>query len=524
MNPITILVSPAGYDNVNLVLQQLGGVFANTRQLEESEAHLLQEPSFLGQFQHLFLNCHNMFRGEVPSRMITAIQDFVESGHSLYASDWASEVVEAAFKGRTSFKRDMSETGTVRASVKDPYLARSIGRNISIHFDLGSWHLAERFPASADVYLWDEHQRAIAIGFQAGRGRVVFTSFHHHAQQGDTQTISDEEKAFLQWLVTLPTQHMNIHYAQAALAGYRAADTVTQVVSRIGSDSQTIPLKLGSKSGLGVFVLSWDQEDGLEFSMHYHQGDKVLRVEKSTRPPLTMTVRDPKNEDSIEINRTILADLPSRVEMYPYVFAASIRRDLLGDPDWFARAIVRHIKKTLGESVIGDAKDMVTVDDILAAASNILRGLGYVVSHRSGENEEGESWSGVVAKSQEIESDGFDLQMEAQVIDRTSWREEPDNLAAVFEQFLSHRNGVTEATERLLACLVFSREDTGEILDEYEAYEIAAVPEGWRIVSSDGITLGLGQDIVSAEELAQANHMSVVVYRLENHHPQRKTR
>jgi hypothetical protein len=80
MNPITILVSPPGFDDVNAVLQSLGGTFAVTRNLQDSEIHLLGDQSFLAQFQHLFLNCHRFFRGPLDNRTITAIRHFVENG------------------------------------------------------------------------------------------------------------------------------------------------------------------------------------------------------------------------------------------------------------------------------------------------------------------------------------------------------------------------------------------------------------------------------------------------------------
>ena len=54
-NQPAILISPAGFDDVNAVLQRFGGSFRNARQLQENEMHLLQDANFLSQFQHLFL-------------------------------------------------------------------------------------------------------------------------------------------------------------------------------------------------------------------------------------------------------------------------------------------------------------------------------------------------------------------------------------------------------------------------------------------------------------------------------------
>ena len=516
MTTVSILVSPTGYDNVNLVLQQLGGIFANTRQLDESEAHLMQDLDFLMQFQHLFLNCHAMFQDGLDYRLTEAIRDFVNSGRSLYASDWASNIVEAAFSGRTSFRRDMRETGIVTTRVKDPYLAKSIGRKISIHFDLTNWHLIERFPSSADIYLLDEQNRALAIGFRAELGRVVFTSFHHHAQREGVQVISDEEKKLLRWIVTLPTQHSNILYTQNILAKYRAPNISNQVVSWVGSDSNFIPVKLGAKSGLGIFVLSWDYDKSLEFSIRYRHRGEVVRAEKKSKDsPLVMTVRNPKDEDSIEIHRE---SLDRKEDAFPYVFEAGVRRDLLGDPDWLSLAIARNIRKILDKSdVEQNVKDSITVDAVLKIASTILTALGFEVTHRFNK-EQKEDWSEIVARSLGKEEDSPDLQMEARVIDCTSLKEEPYDYSGMFAELLSPRDGVTEATERIFACLIFSRKGTEglqgdeDIIDKvWPASEI----HGWRAVASDRMTLELSQDIVSVEELAELIQLYIIIYQLQ---------
>src|SRR5438105_7651917 len=153
---------------------------------------------------------------------------------------------------------------------------------------MDGWVLIDKFPASADVYLWDTNGKALAVGFRVGMGRVVFTSFHHHAQQAGQQSVAEE--TLLQWLVTLPTQHGHLRSVGMSLAQYRVTGG-SQVVSRIGRDRQVIPLNLSSKSGLGVFALSWDYDDRVEFSMRFLRRREVAEAEKkSSHPPLVMTV------------------------------------------------------------------------------------------------------------------------------------------------------------------------------------------------------------------------------------------
>ena len=466
MSTPTILISPKGYDDANSVLQWLGGSLANTHQLEDLDWTKLGDVAFLSNFQHLFLNCHQMFDHPVDPTISRAVYDFVHNGGALYASDWASAVVEAAFGGLTAFSRRGGVAGLVQARVSDPYLVQNLGRNTSINFDMGQWDLINKFPASADVYLWDMKRKPLAVGFRVGRGRVIFTSFHHHAQQTGPQSVA--EKALLQWLVTLPTQHRHLLSVGTSLAQYRVTGG-SQVVSRIGGDRQVIPLNLGSKNGLGVFALSWDYDDRVEFSMRFLRRREFAEAEKkSSHPPLVITVRNPKNEDAIEVCRRVLSDSHEELnDAQPYVFAASIRRDLLGDPDWFASAVARHLLASLeGEATLQKAREQLTTDRVQGVIEKILGGLGYAVSHYRGENQEG-SWTEIRAWLQGTEGEVPAIQIETKVVGETITLRETEWLDTVrlFDplQFYPIRGELIPGAERLFVCLAFSRQGEEEL-------------------------------------------------------------
>ena len=87
----------------------------------------------------------------------------------------------------------------------------------------------------------------------------------------------------------------------------------------------------------------------------------VEAEQKSSRPPLVMTVRNPENGDAVEVVLRMLRDSSEgSTKPEPYVFAASIRRDLLGDPDWLASAVIRHLLCSLeGEPTLTNARQAI---------------------------------------------------------------------------------------------------------------------------------------------------------------------
>lgn len=521
MSTPTILVSPIGYDNVGAVLQRLGGSLATTHQLEDTDVLKLRDAAFLSNFQHLFLNCHRMFDDPLDPGIVSAVRDFVNNGGALYASDWASTVVGAAFGGLSAFSKKQGRVGVVQARVSDPYLVQNLGRNISINFDMDGWVLIDKFPASADVYLWDMNRKQLAVGFRAGRGRIVFTSFHHHAQQQNLQSAAEE--TLLQWLVTLPTQHRHLLSVDMQLAQYRATGG-SQVVSRIGNNPQVIPLNLGPKSGLGVFALSWDHDDRVEFSMRFLRRREIAESEKkSSHPPLVMTVRNPKNEDAIEVRRRVLGNSHEEVDhTQPYVFAASIRRDLLGDPDWFASTIARRLLASLkGEPTLGMAQEHFTTERVQGVIETILVGLGYVASlyHRE-EQENG--WTEIRASPEGIESEVPAIQIEVKMLGRTIRLGETNdsNAAQSSEllQFYPIRGELIPGAERLLVYLAFSRGATEESPSSEEGLRIVGSSSEstvWRMIASESMILGRGQEVVSAQEFSETDQINIMVYRAE---------
>lgn len=159
MSANRIMISPSGYDDVGKVLQRLGGQFADGRQLADRDMNNLRNFSFLADVKHFFLNCKSTLTAVAADPAACAtIRRFVFEGGTLYASDWSSDVVAAAFTELVRFTPRAGKAGVVPAKVSDPYLARRLTGPIHLKFDLDAWVRISHFPPAADVYITDEER------------------------------------------------------------------------------------------------------------------------------------------------------------------------------------------------------------------------------------------------------------------------------------------------------------------------------------------------------------------------------
>jgi hypothetical protein len=507
-----IMISPSRYDDVQKVLQRLGSQYANGRQLNGQQMLRLGDPSFLSGTELLFLNCGAEGLSQVAAdpKVCHQLRAWVENGGTLYASDWACDVVAASFGDRVKFGGKVGKAETLAARVSDPDLARQLNYSVSLTFNLGGWVRITQYPADAEVYLTDaQYSGPLAIGVIVGKGRVVFTSFHHHAQPSG----SDEDK-LLAWLITLPGQH-RLLLTSASTHKRRRAPVRNQVVGSAGAGKQRIPLRMGPGKGLGVFSLAWEPEDGVRFGMRYLRGNEVSATARPTaRPPLIMTVRNPRPQDSVEVSRAgengTVADTPR-----PFVFAAGLREDLLDNPDWLASSVLRHLTGILGSHASpGMAREVLTHGRVIAIVDAILSGLGYRSQH-SAESVRDENQAEVLAWAPDDTDAPPALRIGVTAADRTDvprqWRPsyqmcgEPD-----------------PATEYLLVSvsLAAGRTDfewSDRVDDAPMSANVHSSSESmqWLPVSSATGTLGYEHEIISNDEFQRNYHFDVAVYRAE---------
>ena len=186
-NSVRFAYVPGVFDTVEEVLGRLG-----------FSPEEIDETSFtsegLADYDAVFLNCGlNPAPAEDPA-VVEVFKDYVEAGGVLYASDWAETYVKEAFPGAVKFAEDprIGDSGTHEAKVLDEGLARALGKSTAtITFDAPIWTVVESVPpttrilVSGPVVTMDGDElddRPYMVQFEAGKGRVTYTSFHNEAQ------------------------------------------------------------------------------------------------------------------------------------------------------------------------------------------------------------------------------------------------------------------------------------------------------------------------------------------------------
>jgi hypothetical protein len=200
---LDIAVLRGSYDSTEDILDGLGLTYDLIEQGGTNQLDFLMDAERLGSYDIVFMNCGMdedwLYSG---TEQVTAnLAQFVEAGHSLYASDWAFLMVEATFPQAIDFYGDDDfpfdayggDEGTLQVDVVDPTMQDILGSTVAdVHYDLAGWVMAVGAETSAEVLvkgspvsLWDPHpleDAPLAVRFHAGEGRVVFTTFHNEPQ------------------------------------------------------------------------------------------------------------------------------------------------------------------------------------------------------------------------------------------------------------------------------------------------------------------------------------------------------
>lgn len=139
------------------------------------------------------------------AEMVDHACGFVENGGTIVVSDWAYDLVEACWPDAIEFLNDDlvvddAQRGVadsdVAAIVEDELARESLGDGIGLVYDFSAWTAIEDVGAETEVLLRgtvevqaasDEAVATLAdaplmVRFVAGRGRVVYTTFHWAAQ------------------------------------------------------------------------------------------------------------------------------------------------------------------------------------------------------------------------------------------------------------------------------------------------------------------------------------------------------
>jgi hypothetical protein len=213
---LDVAVVTGDYDDFQLVLNNMG--FANYQLIDgltEGEiTDFLSDADAMAQFDIIFFNgghvednviyvTEDEETGETPDSTATDlamanIRAYVEGGGSIYASDWAYDVVELGWPDRIDFVGDdsltdaaqLGEYDLINAAVSDQSMARFLDANyIEVQYDLPVWPPIQSISESVSVHLTGSIEYKVGanaytlsavplmVSFTAGEGKVAFSTF-----------------------------------------------------------------------------------------------------------------------------------------------------------------------------------------------------------------------------------------------------------------------------------------------------------------------------------------------------------
>lgn len=268
---LRIGVTPAGYDDIGAILKQMGYPFSPLS-LDD-----LAQPNRLRSFDVVFINCAGPCRGKGATEAV-ALQSYVAGGGALYASDWASDFIAAAFGEYVDLGGFDGHAQTVQAAVMDAGLQATLGKIVQLRFDAGGWRTIAEAKKSQTHIALDE--KPILVSFDYGLGHVVFTCFHNHKALPN-----QNEAALLQYLILKPLTAQASAPAKQAISLDLAREFMFTLSANQTSQWFEYPAVGGEPL---TFALSWQGEAQCELEVQASDGNSQQTV--GSQSPLRWSV------------------------------------------------------------------------------------------------------------------------------------------------------------------------------------------------------------------------------------------
>jgi hypothetical protein len=181
--PLKLAVTPFMHDDVAALLKAMGTGYRYTTIRNED----LWSFMTLRNYDVVFLTCADMNFQDFQAAM--PLRKYVEAGGTLYASDLRGDLLLTAFPEYRRFMPLLPGVPqSVEANVVDKGLQAYLGRKtIPLAFDAPNWRPAPFDPGKTTVCLKGAYRNNLGetwsapllVKFRAGKGTVIFTSFHH---------------------------------------------------------------------------------------------------------------------------------------------------------------------------------------------------------------------------------------------------------------------------------------------------------------------------------------------------------
>ncbi len=282
--------------------------------------------------QELKANLHCLFIDSSPltynAAQVSAINDFVNNGGSLYASDMSYFLISQAFPGRIAFGAEGVTTPQVVAStIKNSGLADYLNpsepaTSLAVGFNefMTPWITIDSVASGCDIFTSGNIaagnttlvDRPLAVGFRWGKGRVVYSSYYCSPDRGN-----DGGDGLLRYLVLNTLVGAEINNVRDALAagGYSAA----KINIGLTGASDTPPVYgFDIASGKDVAVDLWWRTGPFKLSV-LQSG--TIKEATATVPPAGVTWQDVP-AGLLKYSARVIGD---QADKYPYVIAVGTK-------------------------------------------------------------------------------------------------------------------------------------------------------------------------------------------------------
>ena len=314
--PNKLAVTEPGYDDIKIILDRLG---YKTTEIKYKD---LANFEYIKQFSAIYINCAAEIEDEELNggnkKIYDSIKQYVAEGGNIYASDWASFLMEGAFPGQINFYTQVMQDGEVStligdmgvytADIVDKGLQEVFGKHTAkINFDTGVQVIIDSVGEGTRVYIQGQmntmpcyeeyggsckgavmiaeklYDKPYVVSFPYGKGQVLFTTFHNEAQNtGDVDKL-------LNWFA-VKTKAGKLGQATNTLAGknkilQEIVDSINQNETKsydfeaIGEAAFSIVLNFGGSA--------------IEMTVTDPDGEKILS-ENIANPPFTYEIREAK--------------------------------------------------------------------------------------------------------------------------------------------------------------------------------------------------------------------------------------